>query len=216
MIFAVVALLLADWGELEGRPKHFKPAPPPKAFQRKEALDELQALMGQWQRERAEFARAQLQLRKARQRLEQANAEPELSANEPVKGFGKVLEVKKGGAVEEKKGKGKVITVGPVDPVEAQLQDAEAELEARRLACEKDPKPCEEAKALKAKLKAGNEAWDRAVEAEFQKQQASFEEQGRKIQAEIDAARRREAERNAKKMGGKLDAEGNFVDEDLP
>jgi hypothetical protein len=53
------------------------------------------------------------------------------------------------------------------------------------------------------------------VQANFAKRRAAIEADARKFQAALDEARRREEQKQAEKMGGKLDTEGNFVDSDL-
>src|SRR5437773_634339 len=92
---------------------------PPTAAERMEALDEMQAALGQWQRERQEFNRdAQTKEERAK-----AAEKPEEVPVVDEKQFKKVIEVGKGTRGTSSR-LGKVIQVAP-DPAERSEMDKE-------------------------------------------------------------------------------------------
>lgn len=206
-------LVLAAWGDFPDRPPATK-LPAPRSSQRREALDELQGLLGQWQKERLDFTREQSLQLKAEGALEHSRGQG-ADAAEPVKGFKKVIEVKKGGAGTTRSGRGKVIELPARDRLEVELEEAEAQAEARRQECAKDPARCAAQRSKRAKTESGNDAFEEAIEANFEKRRAQIEAEAAKIQAVVNEARTREANREAKKLGGSVDEEGNFADDDL-
>jgi hypothetical protein len=198
--------LAGDWGELHDSHVRVSPGKPPTANQRKEELDEMQSVLSAWQRERHEFTRD------AHESEKKKEAPPPEEAVEPKK----VIEVGK----PQKKGApsryGKIIEVAPDrTEIEQELDSAEERAEKTRQKKAADPKGFAREKAQKEALEKGNDAWDDALEKRWKVREAEIEAEARKIQAELDAARRREALEQAKKMGGTLDAEGNFVDPEI-
>jgi type IV secretory pathway VirB10-like protein len=103
----------------------------------------------------------------------------------------------------------------PDDPVEAEILRMEVELEERAQRCAQDPVACARERAERRLVREGNEAWDAAVEAREQAREQAIEARARQLQAEADAARRAEAEARAKDLGGRLDAQGRFIDDEL-
>ncbi len=172
----------------------------PKTSQRVQALDEMQRALEQWQRERKDFVaeqRAQAEAARLREQPELMDGEkPPWAGRAKVRGRSKVIEVKR-------------------DRLQGEIEEAEADVRAHAAECAKNPKPCEERRKQAELIEKGNEAWDQAAEAAEEKRRAQIEEDARRFQAELDAAKRREAERDAKKLGGRVDGEGNFVDDDL-
>lgn len=204
----LLLLVLAGWGDFPERPVAPR-GPPPRSSQRKEALEEFQGLLGQWQRERLDFTREQSLQQKAEGQLELSRAAPP-EPDEPVKRTKAGPEVTRG-----RSGRGKVIELPQRDKLDAELEQAQAEAEARRLECAKDPSTCAAQRKKRRKTDAGNEAFEAAIDANFEKRRAQIEADAAKIQSELNAARTREANREAKKLGGTVDAEGNFADDDL-
>lgn len=208
-------LVLAGWGDFPDRPASAARLPPPKSTQRKEALEEFQGLLGQWHQERLDFSREQSLQQKAEGQLDFSRAAPEQPAAEPVKAGSKKTtapDVKKGVG---RTGRGKVIELPQRDKLDLELEQAEAEAEARRQECAKDPATCAAQRHKRQKTEAGNDAFEQAIDANFEKRRAQIEAEAAKIQAELNEARTREANREAKKLGGTVDAEGNFADDDL-
>ena len=214
MVPLILVVLAAGWSDFPDAPPATK-ARPPKSAQRREALDELQSLLGQWQRERLDFTREQSLQLKAEGQLELSRGQP-ADVAEPVRGFNKVIEVKKGGAPgSTKAGRGKVIELAPKAKLEWELEEAEAEAEARRAECAKQPAKCAAEKRKREKVESANDAFEEAIEQNFEKRRAQIEAEAAKIQAGVNEARQREANRQAKKLGGSVDDDGNFADDDL-
>ncbi len=210
----LVLILAVGWADFPDAPPAMKTRPP-KSAQRREALDEFQALLGQWQKERLEFTREQSRQLKAESHLELSRVQG-ADVAEPVKGSNKVIEVKKGGTPGSSKiGRGKVIEFAPREKLEVDLEEAEAEAEARRKECAKNPARCAAEKHKREKVESANDAFEEAIEVNFEKRRAQIEAEAAKIQAEVNAARTREANRQAKKLGGSVDDDGNFADDDL-
>lgn len=203
MLAPIVLLLLSGWADFPDAPAAVK-GRPPKSAARKETLEEFQTLLGQWQKERLEFAREQQLQSKAEDRVETSRAQgPEAPAPK--------VEVKTRG----KGGRGKVVEFAPKSKLEGELEEAEAAAEARRAECAQAPDRCAAERAKRAKAEAANEAFEEAIEVGFEKRRAQIEAEAAKIQKELDAAKQREANRQAKKLGGSVDDEGNFADDDL-
>ena len=64
-------------------------------------------------------------------------------------------------------------------------------------------------------VESANDAFDAAIEVNFEKRRAQIELEAAKIQAVVNEARQAEANRQAKKLGGSVDEEGNFADDEL-
>ncbi|MBS1151287.1 MAG: hypothetical protein H6Q89_2985 [Myxococcaceae bacterium] len=186
----LLLVLAVGWSDFPDAPPATKTRPP-KSSQRREALEEFQTLLGQWQKERLDFAREQdLQL-KAEGALEHSRGEPSDLA-EPVHGFKKVVEVKKPTAGSTRTGRGKVIEFAPREKLKCAAQKHQRE-----------------------KAESANDAFEEAIEVNFEKRRAQIEAEAAKIQAAVNEARAREANRQAKKIGGTIDEEGNFEDDEL-
>jgi hypothetical protein len=214
LVSLILVVLAAGWSDFPDAPPATKTRPP-KSSQRREALEEFQTLLGQWQKERLDFTREQSLQLKAEGHLEFSRGEPG-DAAEPVRGFNKVIEVKKGGAPgATRTGRGKVIEFAPREKLELDLEEAEAEAAARQQECAKNPKKCAAEKAKREKVESANDAFDEAIEVNFEKRRAQIEAEAAKMQAAVNEARQREANRQAKKLGGSVDEEGNFEDDDL-
>lgn len=210
----LVVVLASGWSDFPDAPPATK-ARPPKSAARREALDEFQSLLGQWQKERLDFTREQTLQLKAEGHLEFSRGQP-ADAAEPVRGFNKVIEVKKGGTSgTTKAGRGKVIELPAKAKLEWELEEAEAEAEARRAECAKQPARCAAEKRKREKVESANDAFEEAIELNFEKRRAQIEAEAAKIQAVVNEARQREANRQAKKLGGSVDEDGNFADDDL-
>ena len=203
-------LILAAWGDLRPDGPPARRGPSPKTAQRKEVLDEFQALLAQWQRERNDFNREVALQQRAEIRVEYSREHPIDPAD--LKKGGKEVEVKRGGG---KSGRGKVIEFAPREKLEVDLEEAEAAAEQRREVCKKDPVKCAAEKRNREKLEEADDAFEAAIEINFEKRRAKIEAEAVKMQAELVEARQREANRQAKKLGGAVDDEGNFVDDDL-
>jgi hypothetical protein len=201
----ILLLFAGGWADFPDPPVA-KKARPARTTARKETLEEFQALLDRWQKERLEFAREQHLQSKAEDRVELSRAGQ--SAEAPAV---KVEVKQRGGA----KGRGKVLEFAPKSKLEAELEEAEVAAEARRAECAKNPGTCAAQKAQREKTEAANDAFDDAVEAGFEKRRAQIEAEAARMQKELDAAKQREATRQAKKLGGTVDGEGNFADDDL-
>jgi hypothetical protein len=213
-VVPLILILAAGWSDF---PDHTAAARgrPPKSSQRREALEELQALLGQWQKERLDLAKEQVLQLKAEEHLEFSRGQP-ADANEPVTGFKKIVDAKKGGPPgATKTGRGKVIEFAPRDKLEVDLEEAEAEVEARQKECAKNPAKCAAEKRKREKVQSANDAFEEAIEVNFEKRRAQIEAEAAKIQAAVNEARQREANAQAKKLGGTVDEDGNFADDEL-
>lgn len=198
--FAILGCVLA----LSAARAEERRGPAPTAFQRQEALDEMQAAIGLWLQERRAFGRELAKLREDQRRRDA----PDLlapAAPEDVEGFEKIIEVPPQEAQQE----------DAATTVEAEVQRMEAELDARREACKADPQACARERERRRLIREGNRAWTEALEKKRREREAALEAEARRLQAELDAARRKEAQERARQLGGRIDAEGNFVDEDL-
>ncbi|MBI3183404.1 MAG: hypothetical protein HYZ28_14800 [Myxococcales bacterium] len=179
----------------------------------------MQAALGQWQQERREFHRdLEHRERDLLRRREGTGEGAEIHAEHQ----GKVVEVGKAGRRRRDESRfGKVIEVAPAEEerpkshLESELEKAEERAEAIRRRKREDPEGFAREKAERERIAEGHRAWEQAVEERFKERQLKIEEEARRMQAELDAARRREELLQAKKLGGTLDAEGNFVDSDL-
>ena len=210
----LILFLLAGWSDFPDPPPATKTRPP-KSSQRREALEEFQTLLGQWQKERLEFSREQSLQLKAEGHLEFSRGEP-ADAAEAVRGFKKVIEVKKAASGSTHLGaRGKVLEFAPRDKLELDLEEAEAEAEARWKECAKNPARCSAQKQKREQVESANDAFEEAIEVNFEKRRAQIEAEAAKIQAAVNEARAREANREAKKLGGSVDEDGNFADDDL-
>lgn len=192
--------------------------PPARLFDA--ALDDMQRALTQWERERREFGRELeaadriRQLRSAESREAPGDGPPE----DPERGGTaasrvKIIEVpgeRDGGGPQEEEP-----SVEGDAPVEQEMRRLDEELRERQRLCDENPERCAKEKAQRRVVREGNRAWDEAIDRKERAREEAIEAQARKIQAELDAARRREAEERAKSMGGALDAQGNFVDEEL-
>jgi hypothetical protein len=197
MEHAALILLLAAWGDWPEA--HVVAHGEPTTLERRAALDDMQRSLDQWQRERREFGQEQrLQAAAVRGREVGGRVVREAVPVETHVGQGhsKVIELKK-------------------DRLQGELEEAEEAVKAHQAECARNPQPCREREKQAEVVDQGNAAWDRAAEANREKRDQQIEEDARRYQAQLDAAKRREEERAAKKLGGKLDSEGNFVDEDL-
>lgn len=181
----------------------------PRASQLREAFDDFDRAVRVWQRERREMLDEQV----LEQQRVQQKARDEAPLPEAALKKYKVIEVGKKGS--KARGRSKVIELPERDKVDAQVEELAAEVAARRELCKRDPERCEREKKERERLQRGNEAWDEAVTANYEKRREAIEAEARKFQAELDAARKREEQRQAKALGGSIDKEGNFVDTDL-
>lgn len=181
----------------------------PRASQLREAFDDFDRAMKVWQRERREMLDEQvLEQQRVAQRARDAAPLPEAA----LKKY-KVLEVGKGAG--KSRSRAKVIELPARGKLDQQLDQLEFEADQRRELCANDPIRCAREKKEREALSKGNAAWDDAVTVNYEKRRAAIEAEGAKIQAELDAARKREAQKQAEKLGGSVDNEGNFVDGDL-
>lgn len=181
----------------------------PRASQLKEAFDDFDRAMRHWDRERREqLAEQTIELQRVQQKQRDEAPLPEAS----LKKY-KVIEVGKGSS--KGRGRSKVIELPERDKVDVQMEELAAEVQARRELCKRDPRRCEREKKEREALERGNDAWDEAVTANYEKRREAIEAEGRKFQAELDAARKRQEQQAAERLGGKIDKEGNFVDDDL-
>src|SRR5688500_5049804 len=122
MFAALVALVLSsgpsDWPELRREGARAVAGKPPKPFQRRDALDEMQATLGQWQKERREFARDVDERKRLSERRSAPGPIEVPEAPPPV--------MKKGA---KKSRYGKIIEVAPETPpkegLDAELERAE-------------------------------------------------------------------------------------------
>ncbi len=212
--FSLTLVLAAGWSDFPLAPPAAK-SRPPKSAQRREALEEFQAQLSQWQLDRLDFTREQALQLKAEDQLELSRGQPGSSA-EKVRGFNKVIEVKKGNEVgTTRTGRGKVIEIAPREKLEVELEEAEAQAEARRAECTQHPSRCAAQKHQREKVESANDAFEEAIEVNFEKRRAQIELEAAKIQAVVNEARAKEANRQAKKLGGTVDEEGNFADDEL-
>ncbi len=181
----------------------------PRASQLREAFDDLDRAMKLWQRERREMLDEQvIEQQRAAQRERDSAPLPE----EALKRY-KVIEVGKG--AQKGRGRSKVIELPARDKVDSQVDELAAEVAARRELCRKDPERCEREKKQREALQRGNQAWDEAVTARYEQRREAIEAEARKFQDELNAAKKREEQRQAEKLGGSIDKQGNFVDSDL-
>jgi hypothetical protein len=212
MWLAVALLLGADplWTENLGTGRNgVAKVMRPKGSQIKEAFDDLDKAMKLWERERREHLDEQvIEQQRVVQRQRDAAPMPEAA----LKKY-KVIEVGKGGST--RKGRSKVIEMPEREKADAEIERLAAEAQAHREKCKADPVACEREKKQRAALERGNEAWNDAVTANFEKRRAAIEAEARKFQDDINAAKKREEQRQAEKLGGSIDNEGNFVDSDL-
>ncbi|HEX4621241.1 MAG TPA: hypothetical protein VH208_06710, partial [Myxococcaceae bacterium] len=199
-------------------PWDFRPQPSPArarlaptSFQRSEALDDLEAALKRWPRERTEFAIDREQRARWLQRPTEpvAFATPEPPTPKPgpkaqPSRFGKVIEVAPFDVPEERK--------TWIEQEIGRLQDDQVSLDQLK---RDDPLRYAREKVRRSQISAGNRAWEAAVAKKRAEQLAAIEAEAVRMQEALNVARRREAELNAKRMGGSLDAEGNFVDPDL-
>jgi hypothetical protein len=176
----------------------------------REAFDDLDRAMKLWERERRELLDEQV----LEQQRVQQKARDEAPLPEAALKKYKIIEPGKA-ARGSRRGRSKVIELPERDKVDAQLEELAAEAAARRERCKKDPDGCAREKQQREALERGNEAFDEAVNANYEKRRAQIEAEARKFQEELDAAKRREAQRQAERLGGTVDKEGNFVDSDL-
>lgn len=223
LLTAVLAQAQPGWCDFPpsaGRSAVRAAAPSPS--ERREAFELVQQTFARWQKERGALLRDQQEQEQARLRLansqREAEAFPEGAEPEPAElaRYGKVVTV--GGATRVKvpgKGKGKVIEVGPADPLADELAAAEARVEERRAACAADPKPCEARRRERARMKEGNAAFERAIVEAYEKRRLAIEAEAQQMAARFQAARQAEAQAQARRLGGSLDGEGQFVDSDL-
>lgn len=189
--------------------------------QRRDALEELQGSLGQWQKERREFNRERARSREIRARREAPQAAADAvappprtrSRPPPPREWGKVIEVAPEDPPRDAAAWGEV-PQGTTE-VERQVLKLEEELEARRRSCEEDPAACEAERERRRIIREGNAAWEAALQEKQRVKEAAIEAEALRIQQEIDAARRREAEERARDLGGRLDEKGEFVDDDL-
>jgi hypothetical protein len=185
----------------------------------------MQASLGQWQKERREFGRDVERRDRLKEQRESAvveqPAEGEGEAPVDLKAFGKVIEVGKGTTGKGKKEYGKVIELKPDrdgstrSVIDEELEKAEERAEAVSRKKREDPKGFAREKAEREAIASGNRAWGEAVEKRFKQREASIEAEARRMQAELDAARKQEERAQAAKMGGTIDEEGNFVDPEI-
>jgi hypothetical protein len=164
-----------------------------------------------WQREKRELLQDQL---KEQQRVQRQMRDAAQISDEAIKKY-KIIEVAKGGRSRNIKSRAKVIELPPREGIDAQLDQLELEAAARQQLCAEDPGRCAREKHDREELARGNDEFDHAVEVNFEKRRAGIEAEARKFQAQLEAAKRKDAEAQAARMGGSLDAEGNFVDADL-
>lgn len=181
----------------------------PRASQLREAFDELDRALKLWERERREMLDEQvIEQQRVAQRQRDAEPLPEAA----LKRY-KVIDV--GKSPGRGRSRSKVIELAPRDKVDAQLEELQAEVAARRELCRRDPARCEREKQQREALQRGNAAWDEAVTASYEKRREAIEAEARRFQDDLDAAKRREEQRQAEQLGGKIDGEGHFVDSDL-
>jgi hypothetical protein len=207
-----LALVLAAsvWDEPMSHRDEARYVGQPKASGLRDAYDTMQSAMKVWQRERREMLDEQVI---EVQRQEQ-KARDEAPMSEAALKKYKVVTVGKGGG-RTVKSRSKVIEIKKREGLDGQIDQLEAEAEEHRIACKENPDKCARERQIKADLERGEDLWDAVAEQNFEKRRAAIEEEGRKFQQALDDARKREEQKQAESMGGKLDAEGNFVDSDL-
>ncbi len=156
--------LSTGWTDEPREGRGAEAAPPPRMLERRDMIDELQLVLGEWRTEAQEWVAAQ--------RVPSEDPPDEADAPPPTpKADGKWME------------------------------DELGRLEAQQQA---SPETSPE-----------SDAWEQAAEKKRAERAAAIEAEAERIQHELDAARRREAEERAKQLGGSLDRDGNFVDPDL-
>ncbi|MBX5483300.1 MAG: hypothetical protein IRZ16_15875 [Myxococcaceae bacterium] len=215
-----------SWDFLDERPVRPQRVRRPTAFLFDRAIEEMQAALGHWERERREFNHDAADLDRIRAHR-QAAAETAPNSDELLSGDAEepaapVTDAppddRVAGAArkpEETPADASEPAVEEDDPVAAQIRRLDVELTERQRLCAADPVACAKERELRNMVREGNRAWDEAIKEKERARQEAIEAEARKIQAELDAARRREAQERAKRMGGAIDASGNFVDEDL-
>ncbi|MHB8877460.1 MAG: hypothetical protein ACYC8T_27525 [Myxococcaceae bacterium] len=217
----------AAWGEFSGADRRVTARRAPSPFERREALDEMQAALGRWQKERTDFARDVDQRERwlVQSRATAAGAGAGAAVDEAeveaVVRSGKVVEVGKPGRAGKAARYGKVIEVGPGEDaqpksaLDEEIGKAAERAEALERRKREDPEGYAREKAQRQAVVEGNRAWDEAVARRFKQREEAIEAEARVMQAELDAARLLEEKAQAKKLGGTLDSQGNFVDNDL-
>jgi hypothetical protein len=179
----------------------------PTLSELRDSYDELRSAMMLWRRERREHLEEQEleQQRVLRRRLDELPLSP--SGLKKLK-----VEATKGSRT---KSRAKVIELSHRAPLDGQLIELQAEAEEHRAACKEDPERCARERQLRRDLERGAELWEEAAEANFEKRRASIDAEALKFQRTLDEARLREARKQAERLGGTVDAQGNFVDADL-
>lgn len=207
-LLLVVTAVDPIWDEPMSRRDEVTRVGVPKAYWLRDAYDEMQSAMKVWNRERREMLDEQV-LESQRQQQREKDAAP--LPKSALRGY-KVVEVSKGAG--RGKGRGKVIEAKKKGFAE-QLEDLQDEAEEKREACREDPARCAKDRRERADLLRGQALWEEAVEANFAKRKAAIEAEARRFQKQLEDARHREEQKQAEKMGGSVDAQGNFVDSDL-
>lgn len=201
-------LVLAAWGDLRPEGVRAVKGPGPKSAQRKEALEEFQQLLSQWQRERNEFSAEVALQAHAEARIDFSREHPEEPA---IAGGTPSTESKK----PTRAPRSKVLEFSARPRLEVELEEAEAAANERTAECEKNLAKCQAERRKRSRLEEADDAFEAAIEKNFEKRRAKIEAEGAKMQADFEAARKREANREMKKLGGAVDDEGNFVDDEL-
>jgi hypothetical protein len=211
LTMAVLAGAPIDPWDFRPQPSPARARLAPTGFQRSEALDDVEAALKRWSRERTELSIDREQRARWLQRPAGPVATPEPEPPTPKSGvkaqpsrFGKVIEVAPFDVPEERK--------TWIEQEIGRLQDDQGSLDQLK---RDDPQRYAREKARRSQVSAGNRAWEAAVAKKRAEQLAAIEAEAVRMQEALNLARRREAELNARRMGGSLDAEGNFVDPDL-
>jgi hypothetical protein len=208
----VVLMLTATdpmWDEPISRREQVSRVGVPKAYWLRDAYDEMQSAMKVWNRERREMLDEQVL---ESQRQEQRARDKAPLSKAALRRY-KFVDVSKGG---HSRGKGKVIeTKKQREGLDAQIDQLEDEADEHRENCREDPAACAKTRRERIDLARGAALWEEAVEANYAKRKAAIEAEARRFQKQLDDARRREEQKQAEKMGGSIDSQGNFVDSDL-
>lgn len=195
----------ATWGSPPATPEGVRrvKAPRPRYMERHDALMEAQDLLGMWRRESQDFVAEVEELERKNGpgiqifRGEPADPPPDPEPEEAQPGSpGAVAAPREGAAHDDA-----VRAPGSASWLEEELarrEEGRAALAART-----------------AEERERERQWNEAAERRAAERSAAIEAEARRMQEELNRARRREEEQRARQLGGSLDREGNYVDPDL-